>query len=172
MHNREQAEVLIKQEFRLFPKATMADLYKLFYQACLGTKHGEGRKAKFEKALFKELKQINDESIIYPSYSINYIYPIARVSLYDVLNKKVELDELVENFFRLRHLDLLMNLDEWQAEWRELEQLILQLKPKIVQDLPQDCLTSGVVPHHSEIYTKEYNPHYRLNDLFGYVKIR
>lgn len=172
MRDREQAEVLIKQELRLFPKATMADMYKLFYQACLGTKHGEGRRAKFEKALFKELKQLSVESIVYPSYSINYIYPIARISLYAVFSEEVEFEELVENFFSLRNLDLLMNLDEWQAEWGELEQLILQLKPEIVQDLPQDCLTSGAVPHHSEIYTKEYNPHYRINDLFAYIRVR
>lgn len=169
MRDHEQAELLIKQEFRLFPEATMADLYKLFYQACLGTKHGEGKRANFEKALFREMKQMSAESIIYPSYSINYIYPIARISLYAVFNEEIEFEKLVENFFLLRHLDLLMNIDEWQTEWKELEQLILQLKPEIAQDLTQDCLTSGAVPHHSEIYTKEYNPHYRINDLCAYI---
>lgn len=165
MYNKVRAEFLIKQELSLFPVATMADLYKLFYQNCRGSQHFIGNLAFLKRTLMTEIDEMNPESFIFPSYDISYVLQMSRISLTTIINGEYEISHIADRFLALADQTQALATGAWFDEWKELKKLILQIKPDIVIDLVGDDLLCDNTLHHSEAYRNEYDPHYRICDI-------
>lgn len=165
MYNKVRAEFLIKQELTLFPVATMADLYKLFYQNCRGSQHFIGNLAFLKRTLIKEIDEMKPETYIFPSYDISYVLQVSRISLITIINGEYEISYIADRFLALTDQTEALTTGAWFDEWKELEGLILQIKPDIVTDLAENDLLCDSTLHHSEAYKNEYNPHYRICDI-------
>ncbi len=161
MFNQPRAKYLIDQEIDLFPEATLQDIYKLFYQAIFGTSHFIDSKDKAKQMLENELLKLDTN--VYPlELDISYVLNIKRVSLYNIILKKISTDRLLNNFIAMSSKKQIFTNAVWIKEWQEIKQLTCDLYPSITQNV-NVAIDTNTQLHHSQQYREHYQPHYRLN---------
>ncbi|MBI9031817.1 hypothetical protein JEZ13_07455 [bacterium] len=165
MFNKRRAEFLIEQELSHFPKATMTDIYKLFYQNCCGSGHFISDLTYVKDNIKAEITTINPNAFNYPDYDISYIFQIKRISLYSIMVGKYDLNFIADKFWELSLTPLKLTSDQWIKEWKEISRLIKEIKPYIFDDLVSKDFDQASSLHHSDIYRINYNPHYRICNL-------
>ncbi len=165
MYNIARAEFLIKQELSFFPKATLTDIYKLFYQNCQGSGHFCNDITIIKKRIRQEIEDFDLTKYIYPDYDISYLFPIKRISLFSIKSGKFDLNFIADKFLKLTEMSQSLSLEEWIKEWMEISQLTFKLKPEIVNDISDINLFFKNSPHHSDVYSRNYKPHYRICNL-------
>jgi hypothetical protein len=91
-----------------------------------------------------------------------------RVDLVVLKDGVVDYSTFMEAFMESAQGVQMPSVEEWRVEWRKIERVIRSLYPEL-PDIDKDSkfldslLAKGkYVVHHSEIYSQQYDPHYRL----------
>jgi hypothetical protein len=175
------AEEKIKQtvlsQIDRYPKSTLQDIYKNFYQDYFGAEHAIPNKKAVEDYLMHELSEIhefNHDTIIeITGWRHNFV----RVPLALVKNGKIPADELLQAFIESASKIDSVTADKWIVEWNNIVKTVEKMhlnivgfdndKAKISELLKQNPKTAL---HHSEIFNKTYHPHYRIVEKTIYKK--
>ncbi len=158
-----QIDRIIKAELALHPRATLQDLYKLFFQSYFGAEHAltdvDSAKKYFEKELDK-IPILSDFSI--QDISVNF--PIYRVNLQVITQGLIAAKELFKAFLNSANTPIPTLKHDWIKIWCEIEEYLIPIiKPthSEIIDLREIAISCNTV-HHSQIYRDLYAPHYRI----------
>jgi hypothetical protein len=160
-------KTLAWREFVLYPKATLIDYYKLFYQGTFGPGHIIADKQTAYEFLVKETTESRNTEIPFVQ-DISFINPYCRVSLEIIDKKLIDIDEFFDLLLESCDVQNVISPIEWNEAWIDIENILFQILPKlnepeIVKKL-HDSLYGDKFPlfRHSEVFRGIYKPHYRL----------
>ncbi|MBT3168447.1 MAG: hypothetical protein HN952_05220 [Candidatus Cloacimonetes bacterium] len=157
---------LILNEYSYYPKAQLVDYYKLFFQANFGAEHFIADKITAEKKLRKELEQFTFSNFSFWQ-NIGHKTPIYRISLQLIKDNVVTFDRFLNAFLNSNSPINSKVKNEWKDEWQKIQKTIFTMNlPLKNVETDLEKIQTGVLDftsvHHSEIYKKQYNPHYRI----------
>lgn len=165
----ELKEILMKHYHR-YPLMQMEDFIKILYQNTFGPKHlyGDPSPRKILRFLEEELKETNENAStpLYEEIGGEY----CRVSLDVLLLHKMTVEELANHFVLSMKKSAERNEESMNSFFRKTEVLmelieegLIPLAKESSREFLNSYLASGVLPiHHSPIYEKNYEPHYRV----------
>ena len=167
----------VKQELQRYPRATLIDLYKFFFQgAC-----GPGHLIQDREAALRYLERELQDSTITAAVlwqQVGYQNQYYRLGLALVKRGALSQAELFEAFVQSANAAATPSLEEWRQEWqiilRVIEDMQLAL-PGFEQDKTtlNEMLSRGkMVVHHSEIFASLYHPHYRIVSKSQFEKLK
>ncbi len=157
----------VERQMSLYPKSTLQDLYKHFFQDRFGPGHILSDTSASANYLKKELAKSKrfDGAEYEPTGYLGNFY---RVNLSIIKDGKVDFSTFFKAFVRSMEDFKLMPIEEWKIEWKKILNVIALMK----LDLPyfkQDCLSidellkkGNYVMHHSRIFNDTYELHYRI----------
>ncbi len=157
----------VKEHLKLYPKAELADLYKLFFQGEFGPGHFVIDKEKADKYLSYELangKSFNGPDFYYCGNK--QIFVRANLSL--VYSGRVSKELFLEAFLNSAAYDDYMSVEDWQVEWNEVYSIIKNMNLSFENEKQHKIsinnnLKNGIfVGHHSRKFVELYDPHYRV----------
>ena len=157
----------IDRQMRSYPKSTLKDLYKSFFQDKFGPGHiiayttGAGAYIRRELASYTETKG----EVAEPTGWEGNFY---RVNLSAIKENRVPYATYLDAFFRSAQGIVAPTLPDWIKEWESIEAIIRAKNlalPGYEADLAEikQNLEKGVyMGHHSAAYAEAYSPHYRI----------
>ncbi len=171
----------IESQLRDYPESRVLDIYKSFCQDNLGPGHLIPNPQSAKNYLMSELETFREDldSARYDAPRIMY-YPAGdkgnyvRVDLSVVLDGLVGEEAFLDAFVRSANEGKRLTEEQWVAKWKRIEKIILRDFPGI-PDAKEDLETINsyldkgeLIIHHSEAFSKAYNPHYRIiaRDIF------
>lgn len=155
----------IEHQMATYPKSTLQDIYKSFYQDCFGPGHMITDTASARSYLMRELSEMSEVSAIYyePTGSEGRF---VRVYLSAIADSLITVEQLLDAFVRSANTDKGADVD-WEAEWNCIvgviakHGIILNGFDKDVAMLNEASRNHRAV-HHSRAYNEAYHPHYRI----------
>ena len=171
----------IERQLRDYPESRVLDIYKSFCQDNLGPGHMIPDMRSAKNYLEYELQTFREDldSARYNAPEIMY-YPVGnkgnyvRVDLSVVLDGLVDKEAFLDAFVRSANEGKRLTEEQWVAKWKEIEKIIRKDFTNI-PDAKEDLETirsyldkDELILHHSEAFSKAYNPHYRIiaRDIF------
>ena len=171
----------IESQLRDYPESRVLDIYKSFCQDNLGPGHLIPNPQSAKNYLMSELETFREDldSARYYAPGIMY-YPAGdkgnyvRVDLSVVLDGLVGEEAFLDAFVRSANEGQRLTEEQWVAKWNRIEKIIRKHFPGI-PDAKEDLETINsyldkgeLIIHHSEAFSKAYNPHYRIiaRDIF------
>ena len=157
----------VERQLNDFPKSTLQDLYKSFFQDRFGPGHLVSDTSMAGKYLRHELNNsiVFHEKYYEPTgYESNYY----RVNLSVIKENKISYQDFFDAFLRSVENVNLNDIEEWKTEWAEIESVIISMDLNLENfeedlEMIHSVLEEGnYAIHHSDIYNSEYNPHYRI----------
>ena len=157
--------VAIEHQMATYPKSTLQDIYKSFYQDRFGPGHMITDTASARSYLMRELSEMTNTSAVYYEPTGNegrYV----RVYLSAVADSLITTEQLLDAFVRSANADKGTDVD-WEAEWNCIVDvitkhgIILNGFDKDVTMLNEASRNRQAV-HHSRAYNEAYHPHYRI----------
>ncbi len=157
----------VERQLRDYPKSTLQDLYKSFFQDRFGPGHLVNDTSSAGKYLRYELNNSDSFHKMYyepTGCDTNYY----RVNLSVLKENKISYQKYFDAFLRSVEKIDLDAISEWKDEWSEIETVIISMNldlENFEEDLKMihSVLEQGkYAVHHSEIYNSEYQPHYRI----------
>ena len=171
----------IERQLRDYPESRVLDIYKSFCQDNLGPGHMIPDTQSAKNYLEYELQTFREDldSARYDAPGIMY-YPAGdkgnyvRVDLSVVLDGLVDKEAFLDAFVRSANEGKRLTEEQWVAKWKQIEKIIRKDFPDIPnskEDLEMigSHIDKGeLIIHHSEAFSKAYNPHYRIiaSDIF------
>ena len=155
----------IERQMATYPKSTLQDIYKSFYQNRFGPGHMITDTASARSYLMRELSEMTNISAVYyePTGSEGrYV----RVYLSAVADSLITAEQLLDAFVRSANVDK-GETNDWEAEWDCIvgvitkQSIILNGFDKDVAMLNEASRNRQAV-HHSRTYNEAYHPHYRI----------
>ena len=163
----ERIKKSVERQLSDYPKSTLQDLYKSFFQDRFGPGHLVNDTSTAGNYLRYELK--NSESFHERYYEpTGYENNYYRVNLSLLKENKISYQKYFDAFLRSVEKIDLDAISEWKEEWSEIESVIISMNldlENFEEDLEMihSVLEQGkYAVHHSEIYNSEYQPHYRI----------
>ena len=157
----------VERQLRDYPKSTLQDLYKSFFQDRFGPGHLVNDTSTAGNYLRYELN--NSESFHERYYEpTGYENNYYRVNISVLKENKISYQKYFDAFLRSVEKIDLDAISEWKEEWSEIESVINSMNldlENFEEDLEMihSVLEQGkYAVHHSEIYNSEYQPHYRI----------
>jgi len=155
----------IEHQMTTYPKSTLQDIYKSFYQDRFGPGHMITDTASARSYLMRELSEMSEVSAIYyePTGSEGRF---VRVYLSAIADSLITVEQLLDAFVRSANTDKGADVD-WEAEWNCIvgvitkHGIILNGFDKDVAMLNEASRNHRAV-HHSRAYNEAYHPHYRI----------
>lgn len=169
--NENSIQGAIEREREHFPRRTMQDVYKSFYQNRFGAEHMITDTAAVHAYLLYEIEVAAADSVHNPFYDfVGADGRYVRVYLTCVNNGKLTADQLFDAFIRSA-VPAQQPDRSWADEWAEIEQVA---RTCYVPCTEEECLflrqaaQDNRAVHHSEAYRNAYHPHYRIvrRDIF------
>ena len=163
----DKIKAAVERQLSDYPKSTLQDLYKSFFQDRFGPGHIVSDTSAAGNYLRHELNNSEDfyERYYEPTgYENNYY----RVNLSVIKENKISYQKYFDAFLRSVEKIDLDAISEWKEEWSEIESVIVSMNldlENFEEDLEMihSVLEQGkYAVHHSEIYNSEYQPHYRI----------
>ena len=157
----------VERQMNDFPKSTLQDLYKSFFQDRFGPGHLVSDTSKAGNYLRYELNNstVYHEKYYEPTgYESNYY----RVNLSVIKENKISYQDFFDAFLRSVEKVNLNDIEEWKSEWAEIEAVIISMNLNLENfeedlEMIHSVLEQGeYAVHHSETYNSEYHPHYRI----------
>jgi len=157
----------VNRQLELYPKSTLKDLYKNFFQDEFGPGHivsdttAAGNYLRHELSSYSETSGIVAEPL---GWKGNYL----RVSLSVIKNNQIPYSLFFDAFVRSVNSIKPISVREWQTEWFRIEAIIRAMNLslpnyEIEKKEIEDRLNQGeYVGHHSQIFEENYDPHYRI----------
>lgn len=167
--NKEQRAIrhAVERQMEYYPKSTLLDLYKSFFQDNFGPGHIVNDTAAARRYIEREIANATE-------YDRHYYEPAGRgenfyrVSLATVSDSIVPMEVFCEAFFASVKDIKPVDIKEWQEEWAHINEIIGKMKLNL-PDYEKDSATldsllnaGEYAYHHSHNYTRLYSPHYRL----------
>ena len=155
----------IEHHMTAYPKSTLQDIYKSFYQDRFGPGHMITNTTSSRNYLMRELSEMKEASTIYYELTGSegrYV----RVYLSAVADSLITADQLLDAFVRSANMDKSENND-WEAEWNCIVGVITK-HGIILNDFDKDVTMLSEASrnrqavHHSRAYNEAYHPHYRI----------
>ncbi len=163
----DKIKVAVERQLRDYPKSTLQDLYKSFFQDRFGPGHLVNDTSTAGKYLRYELN--NSESFHERYYEpIGHNVNFYRVNLSVLKKNKVTYQQFFDAFLRSVKNVNLDDISEWKDEWAFIESVIISMNLNLENfdddlEMIHSILEQGeYAVHHSEIYNSEYHPHYRI----------
>jgi hypothetical protein len=163
----EQIRTAVEHQLDMYPKSTLQDLYKNFFQDYFGPGHIVDDTTSAGAYLDRELASSGQTAGAYyepTGYNGNFY----RVNLSVIKEGLISRDIFFDAFIRSVGNIQLMTLEEWKKEWIRIDSVIHTMNLSI-ENYADDranifsLLKQGkYVIHHSEQFSKEYDPHYRI----------
>ena len=163
----ERIKKSVERQLRDYPKSTLQDLYKSFFQDRFGPGHLVNDTSSAGNYLRYELNNSDSFHKMYyepTGCDTNYY----RVNLSVLKENKISYQKYFDAFLRSVEKIDLDAISEWKEEWSEIESVINSMNldlENFEEDLEMihSVLEQGkYAVHHSEIYNSEYQPHYRI----------
>ena len=174
-------EDAIGAQLRQYPESRVTDIYKDFCQDNLGPGHLIPDPESARKYLLSELREYREDldSARYAKPQLRCIpvgdaHNYVRVDLSVVLDGLVDEETLLDAFVRSANEGRILPEKDWVRKWHRVAAVIRRRFPDIPgaeADLAAlDSLIGAghLIMHHSEAFSKAYNPHYRIvaRDIF------
>lgn len=171
--DREMIRAAIVRQMESYPKSTLKDIYKNFFQDAFGPGHlltgGEKTDSIIRNALFMECQQAKMETNVCPDYeSTGWHGRFYRVNLAVINDGRVPIDTFLSAFLRSALQFSLPDIEEWKEEWSLISEEVKRffpMLPSYQQDSMDICAVlanNKYAMHHSDTYDAHYHPHYRL----------
>ena len=149
-----------------YPKITLCDIYKSYYQDAFGPGHMIPSVSAAKKAIKDELKMSNGKTVgCEPTGALGRY---TRVDLAYIKEKKINIDDYVDLVMSGVTDNSDKDMKEWEREWNFVISVIERYGIKIEgYDKDRETIMNmwkngNYVMHHSRIFNESYNPHYRL----------
>lgn len=157
----------VVRQMEQYPKSTLKDLYKSFFQDEFGPGHIVSDTTAAGNYLRRELASYDCTSgeTAEPLGWKNNFY---RVNLELIKTGKIPYEVYFDAFVRSVNSINPMPVTEWKKEWERIEKIIYTMNlnlPGYAVDKKEitDRLEKGeYVGHHSKAYEEAYEPHYRI----------
>lgn len=168
--------VKVVQEYLLqYPKATLVDIYKWFYQSVYGPAHLAAEPGEMEGRLRMEVDALHGKrdrarEQVMPAYEyIGVDRRYVRVNLLLVQAGTVSVDLMLDALLRtIDESGEPLPVEQWRDEWEQIVNSLYKLDvlpDNFEQDRMAivDQLNKGVVVmHHSKQFNEAYDVHYRV----------
>ena len=155
----------IERQMAAYPKSTLQDIYKSFYQEHFGPGHIISDTASARRYLMHELSEMDETSSPYfePTGSQG---DFVRVYLSAVADSLITAEQLLDAFVRSansRQEPEVRWLDKWEAIVSIIQANKIELEG-FETDLPllTEAARNNQAVHHSRRYNEAYHPHYRI----------
>jgi hypothetical protein len=163
----EAVKTAVNRQLETYPKSTLKDLYKNFFQDRFGPGHLVHDTASSGNYLRYELSSFDRTSGAYyepAGWEGNYY----RVNLSIIKENLVPYEVYFNAFVRSVNAIVPPTVEEWAKEWRDIDAIIQKMNLSLA-----DCdidrreifamLEQGeYVVHHSKTFEDNYAPHYRI----------
>ncbi|CAK7071269.1 hypothetical protein ACGE0T_04985 [Parabacteroides sp. APC149_11_2_Y6] len=157
----------VARQMKAYPKSTLKDLYKNFFQDKFGPGHiisdttSAGNYLRRELASYSEI----EGEIAEPTGWEGNFY---RVNLSVIKEGKIPYQTYFDAFIRSVQGIQPVAVSDWQKEWQAIELIIRSMNlslPGYADDRKEieERLERGeYVGHHSKVFEETYSPHYRI----------
>ena len=163
----EQIRTAVENQLSTYPKSTLQDLYKNFFQDYFGPGHIVSDTTSAGAYLDRELASFEKAEGAYyepTGYNGNFFRVNLSVIKEGLISRDVFFDAFIQSVSDIQTI----SHDEWKKEWNEIDSVIKAMNLSLVnyeQDREKlfSLLEQGkYVVHHSEPFSAEYDPHYRI----------
>jgi hypothetical protein len=165
----ERIKKSVLHQIERYPKSTLQDIYKNFYQDYFGTGHAIPDNEAVENYLMHELSDLHEISNNTIVEIVGWRHNFVRVPLFLVKNGTIPADELLQAFIESAATASTNAADKWIDEWNGIVKIIEKMQLDIVsfdddKNKIAELLAKNpkMALHHSEIFNNEYKPHYRI----------
>lgn len=168
--------VKVVQEYLLqYPKATLVDIYKWFFQSVYGPAHLADDPGVIESRLRMEIDALSEKrdpsrKQVMPAYEyIGLDRRYVRVNLLLVLAGTVDVEMMLDALMRtIDESGEGVPVDQWRDEWERIVEDLRKLD-KLPENFENDQAAimkqleqGNVVMHHSKQFNEAYDIHYRV----------
>ncbi|MHC1690724.1 MAG: hypothetical protein AB9833_07810 [Bacteroidales bacterium] len=164
----EKVEKAAKWQMENYPKSRLLDLYKNFFQDKFGPGHIVADTASAGAYIRRELTVVKGKSQVNYVETTGWEGKFVRVDMALLKDNIVSYPAFFDAFIKSTGEAEFPGIEQWSAEWNKIESIVRQLYPQIPNANEDSAsidklLRSGnYAIHHSEEYSKAYDPHYRL----------
>jgi len=157
----------VNRQMKLYPKSTLKDLYKNFFQDEFGPGHIVSDTTAAGNYLRRELSSYSETSGIIAE-SLGWKGNFLRVNLSVIKKNQIPYSLFFDAFVHSVNGIKPIPVSQWQKEWQQIEMIIRSLDLSlpdydIEKQEIEDCLNQGdYVGHHSTVFEENYDPHYRI----------
>ena len=150
-----------------YPLATLQDIYKTCYQDFFGAEHLMNDTAAARQYIHYELEQCqnSDLNLMPKREPTGFRHRFVRINFSNIVEGELNEEQLVMMFINAAGKDNAFS-DDWASEWKNIEQIALEVNPDWRDDELQKELTYAAenryAVRHSEAFRNNYNPHYRI----------
>lgn len=164
----------VDNQMKNYPKSTLQDLYKCFFQDYFGPGHIVSDSIAAKEYLLYELENMQDDVAVLLYESTGYKHNYVRVSLDVIRDSIVPFNAYLSAFLRsVKDIEGLSH-DEWCKEWKKIVGVIDDMNLNLPNYQSDKCSIDSLldagkyVMHHSKSYGVAYHPHYRImrRDIF------
>jgi hypothetical protein len=158
----------VVRQMTQFPKSTLQDLYKSFFQDRFGPGHIIADETSAMRYLQYELATMDTPigPLLEPT---GYCNRYTRVSLQVIKDSLVSVEQFFDVFMQSARMADTVDVGAWAEEWHEIEREMSACGLDTLPDYSRDryvidsLLDRGnYVMHHSQRYGEAYHPHYRI----------
>lgn len=162
-----QVRNAVSSQLKLYPKSTLKDLYKFFFQDKFGPGHIISDTSAAMAYLQKELnstENISGEIAVPTGWEGNFY----RVNLSVIKNGTIPLNIFFNAFIKSAGNVKAISVEEWRSEWKLIEKEIKAMNINLpnydndCNEIKKQLDKDNFVGHHSTEFNKTYAPHYRI----------
>lgn len=157
----------VERQMQTYPRSTLKDLYKNFFQDQFGPGHLIADTAAASRYLRHELASYThcEGPVAEPTGWEGNFY---RVNLSVIKQGRVSYDRFFDAFLRSVEGIRPVSVARWQQEWEKIEAVIRRLYPDLPDyetdrlEIERKLAAGDYVGHHSRQFETSYTPHYRI----------
>lgn len=163
-----EAEVVsaIKQMQERYPRITLCDIYKSFFQDNFGPGHIIESKEKAENYLMQELERTEDFSVKFEPTGAkgNFV----RVDVFYIKSGMIDKDVYLKALMNSVVVTDSMTIKQWLMDWEYMQKVIENSGLKIEnydedKEFIRQRIENGIYEmNHSRLFNELYHPHYRI----------
>ena len=168
-----QIRAAVENQLKAYPKSTLQDLYKNFFQDYFGPGHIISDTTSAGAYLDSELASFEQASGAYyepTGYNGNFYRVNLSVLKDELISRELFFDAFIRSVSSIQPI----TIEEWEKEWMQIDSVIQTMNLSLfnyAQDRKNLFLLmeqGHYVVHHSEPFSEEYDPHYRIigRDIF------
>lgn len=157
----------VMYQMETYPKSTLKDLYKNFFQDRFGPGHIISDTAVANRYLRHELTYSPTlEGKI--AETVGWEQNFYRVNLSVIRDSIIPFSHFIDALMRSANEITPVTIEEWKKEWQQIEAIIRSMNlslPDYEKDYTEieDLLNNGLyIGHHSKSFNEAYAPHYRI----------
>ena len=156
----------IKQMQERYPRITLCDIYKSFFQDNFGPGHIIESKEKAENYLMQELERTEDFSVKFEPTGAkgNFV----RVDVFYIKSGMIDKDVYLKALMNSVVVTDSMTIKQWLMDWEYMQKVIENSGLKIEnydedKEFIRQRIENGIYEmNHSRLFNELYHPHYRI----------